>query len=303
MKENKESSGWWKLGLLLGAIGGFLAWRKATQPHHTMPFISGRQHGTALVTGASSGIGEAFARQLAKAGYNLVLVARRKNRLEALASELQQNYQVMVEVFPADLSSPSGVEQVEEHIRQLNDLVLLVNNAGFGTTGHLVETQLDKQIDMVHVHVLAAMRLTHSALAGMVARRRGAIINLSSIASFFPSAGNANYSASKAYLNSFSKSLQLELQGTGVYVQALCPGYTVTEFHDTTEYKSFDRSNVPQKLWMTPDAVVKESLASLGSGEVIFIPGEVNRFIVGTADLGVSTNQLREWGKWLVQKK
>ena len=165
-----------------------------------------------------------------------------------------------------------------------DDLVLLVNNAGFGTRGEFIDVPLERTMAMIAVHVLATVALCRAAAPGMIARGEGAIINVSSIAAFFPSAGGANYGATKAYLNAFSEALAAELRGTGVAVQALCPGFTTTEFHDVGDYEAFDRGQIPAPLWMPAADVVAESLAALGSGRVIVVPGAKYRAIVAAAN-------------------
>ena len=237
---------------------------------------------SALITGASSGIGAAFARRLAADGYHLILVARREQKLQALAQELQERYPhtPVADVLVADLAKVVEVERVEAHIRSINRLELLINNAGFGTSGKFAEIDLNKQLDMVHVHINATMRLTRAALPAMITHQKGFIINVSSIAAYLSNPENVTYCATKAYLNRFSESLQLELNEHGVQVQALCPGFTYSEFHDTPEYKSFTRDQIPKQLWMSAEELVEQSLAALENKQVIFIPGWRNRWIV-----------------------
>lgn len=237
---------------------------------------------SALITGASSGIGAAFARRLAADGYHVILVARREEKLRALAQQLQEGYPQapVADVLVADLAKAVDVERVEAHIGSINQLELLINNAGFGTSGKFAEIDLDKQLDMVHVHINATMRLTRAALPAMIARQKGFIINVSSIAAYLSNPENVTYCATKAYLNRFSQSLQLELNESGVRVQALCPGFTYSEFHDTPEYDTFTRDQIPKKLWMSAEAVVEQSLNALQGKQVIFIPGWRNRWIV-----------------------
>ncbi|HET8854075.1 MAG TPA: SDR family NAD(P)-dependent oxidoreductase [Ktedonobacteraceae bacterium] len=163
----------------------------------------------ALITGASSGIGAAFAHKLAASQYDLVLVARRKERLTSLAAELHQQFHIDAEVLVADLARPSDVERIEQRIGELGDLDLLVNNAGFGTPGTFVEIPLERHLEMMAVHVLASVRLCHAALPGVIARGQGAIINLSSIGAFMPKPGNETYCATKAYLLVFSDTISL----------------------------------------------------------------------------------------------
>lgn len=232
-----------------------------------------------LVTGASSGIGAAFTRSLASQGYDLVLVARRKERLRSLADEVQQKFNVNAHILSADLSDPADIEQVEKTIGEIGDLEILVNNAGFGVPGRFAEIPPERNIAMIQVHVLATVRLCRAALPGMIARGRGSIINISSIAAFAASPGNATYSATKAYLNVFSEALQDELKGTGVRVQALCPGLTHTEFHDHPGYEDY-KSRIPEFFWMRAEDVVRESLDALKKGRVICIPGFKNRLLV-----------------------
>lgn len=227
--------------------------------------------GTALVTGATAGIGSEFCRQLAARGYDLILVARDAERLRALAEELERGHGISAQVLPADLARDDAVDRVATRISETPDLSLLVNNAGFGTTGFLVSAPAGQQEQMLRLHVLAPMRLTRAALPGLIARRSGGIINVSSIASFFYGAGTVNYSATKAYLTTFSEGLGAELTGTGVRVQALCPGFTRTEFHQRMGPSAGDR---PRFLWMSAGSVVGASLRQFErGGAVVCIPG------------------------------
>ena len=235
--------------------------------------------GTALITGASSGIGAVFARSLASKGHNLVLVARREELLRRLADEVQRKFHANSQVFPADLSDPTDVERVAKKIGEIRDLELLINSAGFGVPGRFVEIPLERSAAMIQVHVLATVRLCRAAIPGMIARGRGSIINVSSIAAFMGSVRNATYSATKAYLNVFSQALQDEIKGTGVRVQALCPGLTHTEFHDHPGYEDY-KAKIPEFFWMRAEDVVAESLDALEKGRVICIPGLKNRLMV-----------------------
>jgi short-subunit dehydrogenase len=213
----------------------------------------------ALVTGASSGLGLAFARQLASRGHDLVLVARHAGRLDAVAAELAASSGMNTNVIAADLSEREGMDAVIDYVRE-SRVDILVNGAGFGTRGSLAKTDLDAQERMLQLHVIAVHRLTIAALQGMVARRSGAIITISSVASFIASGGNANYCATKAYQRHYMESLAVELQGTGVYAQALCPGFTRTEFHARGNMKM---SHVPAMIWQDAEVVVRESLAAM----------------------------------------
>ena len=234
---------------------------------------------TALVTGASSGIGAAFARRLAEAGYHLILVARRETRLAALAAEVRQDFGVKAEILVADLADPAGVKLVEERVAGQDPLALLVNNAGFGTRSRFANIDPTRTLDMIHVHIIATVRLSRAALPGMIARKKGAIINVSSLAGFVPLPGSVTYSATKAYLNSFSQALQIELAGSGVQVQALCPGFTYTEFHGPPGPTGYNRGGFPKPMWMTTEAVVDGSLKALERGQVVYVPGLVNRLL------------------------
>lgn len=243
--------------------------------------------GTAVVTGASAGIGVAYARDLARRGYDLLLTARRSDRLDALAGELREAFGVSVTTYPADLADAEQTRQLCAAIGELPNLTLLVNNAGFGTMGFFHDSDIEKQVAMVDVHVSATLRLCRAALPGMIARRHGRIINVSSIAAFF---NGTTYSATKAALNTFSLGLQSELNGVpgDFRVQALCPGYTYSEFHDTPDHAGFNRSNVPASMWMTSEDVVARSLAALESRRrVILIPGWRNRVLVVSMRTGL----------------
>jgi short-subunit dehydrogenase len=236
--------------------------------------------GTALITGASSGIGATFARQLAAQGYDLILVARRLDRLQALAEEISKQTSRCVEALTADLTDAADVERLEKRIAAQGNLTMLVNNAGFGTVGKFIEGPLQRHLDMINLHVMATTRLCYAALTGMIRRNQGAIINVSSTAAFLPT--HATYSSSKAYLNVFSEALQLQLKGTNVHVQALCPGLTRTEFHDDPAFHS-ERSQVsraPKLMWMSSDEVVAISLRALERRSVICVPGWKNRLMV-----------------------
>lgn len=234
---------------------------------------------SAVVTGASSGIGAAFARKLAQQRFDLLLVARRADRLRQLSDELVASHHVRVDVCVADLADGAAVERVAELVAALSDLELLINSAGFGTMGPFATSALRSQMDMLRVHILAPARLTHAALPAMIRRRRGGIVNVSSLGAWLPCAGNVQYAATKSYLNTFSEALQDELRGTGVRIQALCPGFTYTEFHDLEPMRGFDRAQVAKRLWMSADDVVEYSLRALQRNRVIAIPGWHNRLL------------------------
>jgi short-subunit dehydrogenase len=224
----------------------------------------------ALVTGASTGLGAVFATALARQQYDLTIVARSRERLEALAERLRQSHGIGIEVIVADLTQAAALRTVEEHVASAQALELLVNNAGFGTIGPFATLDADREEAEIRLNIMAPMRLTRAALPGMIARGRGAIINVSSLSAFVPGPYNATYGATKAFLNSFTEALHEELRGTGVRVQALCPGFTHTEFQQRA---GIDVSTLPAAVWMTPEAVVEASLAALQRGQVICVPG------------------------------
>ncbi len=231
----------------------------------------------ALVTGASAGIGKEFCRQLASAGYDLMVVARDAGRLEALRGELEKQ-EISVDVFPADLTRDDDVTRLVGMIAASPRLELLVNNAGFGTRGTLADASPSQQEAMLRLHTVAPMRLSQAALPLMLQQGRGAIINVSSVASFVYSAGNVNYCATKAYLTNFSEGLAAELRGTGVRVQALCPGFTHSEFHQRMQA---DAKQIPRRMWLSASQVVRSSLRNVRRrGPVVCIPGLRYKLIV-----------------------
>lgn len=234
---------------------------------------------TALITGASAGIGAEFTRQLAAQGVNLILVARRKEKMEALATDLRKKYAISIDIFPADLSNLEDVGRVESKLAGTPDLDLLVNNAGFGSVSRFYDGEPGPHFDMLQVHVIASVRLTRSVLTGMVIRQRGWIVNVASVAAFLPF-GSVLYPSTKAFLVSFSQALSNEMRGTGVHIQALCPGFTITEFHDVI---GMSRSIAPRFMWMTAEQVVSTSLKALPHGPVIVVPGWQYRSIVALA--------------------
>lgn len=229
---------------------------------------------TALVTGATAGIGAAFARQLAARGDSLVLVARDRARLEAMAAGLPTD----VEVLPADLADEQGCARVEQ--RCADGLDLLVNNAGLGTKGAFHEVPLEQEEHLLRLNVRAVLRLTHAALPAMVGRGGGAVVNVSSVAGFAPGTRGASYSASKAWVTNFSESLHLQYAERGVEVLALCPGFTRTEFHSRAD---MDVSGIPERLWLDADDVVRTALHDLAAGKALSVPGVQYKAIVAAS--------------------
>ncbi|MFN2503058.1 MAG: SDR family NAD(P)-dependent oxidoreductase [Acidimicrobiales bacterium] len=231
----------------------------------------GLPYGTALVTGASSGIGRAFACALAAAGTDLVLVARRRPRLEEMAAELAADHARRVDVIEADLTEPDQRAVVEDRLADSEHPIdVLVNSAGFGTEGRFSDLPVEGEEQEVLLNVLCLLRLTHAALPGMIERGRGAVINVSSIAGHQPIPMWATYSATKAFVTSFSRALSAEVEGTGVRVLTLMPGFTRTEFHEQT---GLTRELIPGPAWMTPDEVAAIALRALERGRTDSIPG------------------------------
>jgi uncharacterized protein len=226
---------------------------------------------TALVTGASSGIGESFARLLAAGGCDLVLVARRAGRLEELAGKLRTEHRVGVEVLPADLGSPGGVDTVCARLADpAAPIELLVNNAGRSAHGRFAEQPPDIVAAQINLNVLALARLARAAVGGMLVRRHGGILNVSSMAGFSASPGSAVYGATKAFVTSLTDSLHAELAGTGVHVTALCPGFTRTEFHAAN---NVDVGYLPKLAWLDSGEVARAGLDAVAEGRALVVPG------------------------------
>ena len=227
----------------------------------------------ALVTGASSGIGEAFARQLAKKRYDLVLVARRRERLEKLAAELGEAHGIGAEVLETDLGGSEGVAMVERRLA-CGDVDLLVNNAGFATRGDFAAKSVWRELEQIDVNVKALVALTHAVLQPMLAKKQGTIINVGSTGSFQPVPYMSTYAATKAFVLHFSEGLHEEVKKHGVTVTCLCPGYVMTEFQQVA---GLDRNKIPSQGRVTPKQVAEAALKGAADGRAIVIPGALNR--------------------------
>jgi len=229
-----------------------------------------QQHlGTALVTGASSGIGAIYADRLARRGYDLVLVARNRDKLDALARRITDETGRAVEVFAADLNDRASLARVEEKLRNDASITLLVNNAGIGTHTPLLQSDVEQMTRMIELNVTAPMRLAYAAVPGFVARGRGAIINIASIVAIAPEILNGVYGGSKAFVLAFSQSLQKELAGTGVQVQAVLPGATATEFW---AIGGLPVENLDARIVMRAEDLVDAALLGFERGEKVSIP-------------------------------
>lgn len=241
--------------------------------------VSGAPRGVALVTGASSGLGVEFAKQLGAMGFDLVLVARRADRLEALGAEIGTRSKVRCHVLACDLSRAAAPREVFAATSALGlEVQWLVNNAGFGTLGALATLPLDREMAEIQVNVTTVAALTQLYLPGMVARRRGCIVNVASVGAVTPTPYMATYTASKAFVLAFSEAVAGEVSAAGVHVQALCPGAARTEFHEVAGATG----RLPAIAFMTPEAVVRRSIAAATRGGGTVVPGWLNKVAVAS---------------------
>ncbi|GHG76890.1 SDR family NAD(P)-dependent oxidoreductase [Streptomyces griseocarneus] len=235
---------------------------------------------TALITGATAGIGAAFARRLAADGHNLVLVARDEKRLHEQATELHDRHGVEAEVLRADLSEDEGIAAVEARLAdRKNPVDLLVNNAGFANKGRYLEVPMADELMMLKVHCEAVLRLTSAATASMRERRRGGVVNVASVAAFVP---RGTYGASKAWVVQFTQGAARDLAGSGVRLMALCPGFVRTEFHQRA---GMGVDNVPGWMWLDADKLVEAALKDLARGKSLSIPDPRYKALAGLMKL------------------
>ncbi len=235
---------------------------------------------TALITGATAGIGAAFARRLASDGHSVVLVARDEKRLREQATELHDRHGIEAEVLSADLSTEDGIAAVEARLADPRQPVdLLVNNAGFGNKGEYLEVSMADELTMLKVHCEAVLRLTTSAVRGMRDRRRGAVVNVASVAAFVP---RGTYGASKAWVVQFTQGAARDLAGSGVRLMALCPGFVRTEFHQRA---GMGTDNIPGWMWLDADKLVDAAMKDLTRGKSLSIPDPRYKALMGAVKL------------------
>ncbi|MEN2419976.1 SDR family NAD(P)-dependent oxidoreductase [Streptomyces rimosus] len=253
---------------------------------------------TALITGATAGIGAAFARRLAGDGHNLVLVARNEKRLREQATELHDRHGVEVSVLVADLATDDGIATVEKRLGDRTHPVdLLVNNAGFGNKGEFLEVPMADELTMLKVHCEAVLRLTSEAVKGMRERRRGGVVNVASVAAFVP---RGTYGASKAWVVQFTQGAARDLAGSNVRLMALCPGFVRTEFH---ERAGMGTDNIPDWMWLDADKLVDAAMKDLARGKSLSVPDPRYKALMGVAKLaprnllgGITSKTGRKYG-------
>ncbi|MFX0025095.1 MAG: SDR family NAD(P)-dependent oxidoreductase [Candidatus Hermodarchaeota archaeon] len=240
-------------------------------------FMNWENPGVALITGASSGIGAAYTRSLSSQGFETILVARRRERLKNLARQLEEKTSKKSEILVADLSKLEDIIRVSKKIQSLNNIDVLINNAGFGTREYFENIPAIIHKNMLFVHNLAPVYFCRAVLPSMIKRNRGVIINVSSIAAFTPRPRHVMYSSTKEFLKIFSETLQTEMHDTDIRIQSLCPGFTRTEFHYVGYYKDYDVNKIPKELWMSAEEVIDFSLNAFQDEKVVVIPGEENQ--------------------------
>ena len=259
-------------------------------------------HSKSLITGAGSGIGRSFAKHLASQGYDLILIDKDKEKLEDLSKELSNEYLQEIEIRVVNLSDQAELNNLKDYVLKIDNLEILINNAGFGLSGHFTQNELVKQQEMINVHITACFTLCRVAIPRMIERNKGFIINVSSMSALIPILGNVIYNATKAFTITFSEALQAELRHTSVKIQVLCPGYIDTGFYNTEELKGFKRKTIPKRMWMTADKVAELSLKALKKDKTIFVPGIKNRILLRILTNGFSSLFIKLFSK-MIQKK
>jgi uncharacterized protein len=238
----------------------------------------GKKQQTALITGATSGIGAEYAKRFAQQGYDLIITGRRKQQIQALANELQKQYGVQAEVILVELSAPDQVDQLVQKIKSFENLSVLINNAGFSSKKAFHEENIASQVNMVAVQIIAAIQLTHAVIPRMLQNGSGIIINVSSMGAFLPLAENAVYSGNKTFLKNFSESLHLQLKSFNIRVQVVFPGFTRTDLGRSLGYDMHSQPDTLLQKWMDPEEVVNISLNDLKKrNKVLCIPGWGNK--------------------------
>ncbi|MFE4581512.1 SDR family NAD(P)-dependent oxidoreductase [Streptomyces chartreusis] len=249
---------------------------------------------TSVITGATSGIGAAFVHYLAAAGHGLVLVARNEAQLRQQAAHIGRKFGVPVEYIVADLSTDEGIVSVENRLRGMEAVDLLINSAGFGTQGPFGQVSLEVERAMLRVHCEAVLRLSHAALIPMRARGRGTIVNVSSVAAFMP---RGSYSASKVWLINFTQGVSAALEGSGVRLLALCPGFVKTDFHRRAGMRI---TKTPRFIWLEPDEIVKIAIRDLARGKTLCVPGLL--FKMAVLGFRISPNMFPRFFGFLLQR-
>jgi uncharacterized protein len=234
---------------------------------------------TAVITGATSGIGKSFAYQLAQLGYDLIVTGRKQNLLNEISVDLENSYNVDVKVVIADLEKADDVKLLMEIMNQQESIDVLVNNAGFGLNEVFHEDKVENQLKMLQVHVVSTVLLIHKILPKMIKQRSGIIINVSSMAAYIPTSDNAMYTSTKSFLKNFTTSLNMELRQFEIYAQCLCPGFTYTDFHKKLG-RNTKENGAKKTGWMTPNEVVTCSLKSVKYRKNLCIPGILNKLVV-----------------------
>jgi len=247
---------------------------------HTPSQVPSDHQGTAVVTGATSGIGRAYAERLAADGFDLVITGRRRELLNSFAAELKSRYGVQVRTVIAELSDANDLKGLMKLLAKKDDIFFLVNNAGFGSGEAFCQCTMEEHMKMLNVHVVAALKLIYSVLPQMIRHKKGTVINVSSMGAFTPAPGSTMYASTKLFLKSFTESLHMEVKRHGIKVQCICPGFTRTEFHSRRKAGKINGGKSVIK-YMEAGDVVKKSMKALETGKVVFVPGNLNRAVIG----------------------